>query len=118
MSRFRARRRCPDPGPSDKRPGGYPSPRWPLVSCAPVHLLYVDESGKSGLRDRAQPFYVLGGLIVHDQQWLAMEQDLNARIDVLVPPPRPNTWELHMVEIQNGKGHFKGMPRATCRATR
>jgi hypothetical protein len=76
-----------------------------------VYFLYVDESGKSGLRDPVQPFFVLGGLAVHESTWLAMEKDLNARIDAIVPPPRPHDWELHMTEIVNGKGHFKGLPR-------
>ena len=73
-----------------------------------MHLLYVDESGKSGLHDRAQPFYVLGGLAVSEGQWQAMEKDLNARIDQIVPPPRAHRWEIHMVEMIHGKGHFKG----------
>jgi hypothetical protein len=78
-----------------------------------MHLLYLDESGKSGPRDFTQPYYILGGLIVHEDQWVAMEADLNARIDALVPPPRPDNWELHMEHIKQGKGFFKRMPRTT-----
>lgn len=81
-----------------------------------MYFLYVDESGKSGLRDPVQPFHVLGGLAVSDASWLAMEADLNARIDALVPPPRPHQWELHMTDMVNGKSWFKGMPRSTRRA--
>jgi hypothetical protein len=33
-----------------------------------MHLLYLDESGKSGPRDLTQAFYVLGGLIVREDQ--------------------------------------------------
>ena len=68
-----------------------------------MHFLYLDESGKSGKLDYTQPFYVLGGLAVHESVWLAMETDLNARIDALVPPPRDFHWELHMVELFHGK---------------
>lgn len=78
-----------------------------------MHLLYLDESGKSGPRDFTQPYYILGGLVVHESQWVAMEADLNSRIDALVPPPRSFTWELHMLHLYHGKGHFKRMPRAT-----
>jgi hypothetical protein len=78
-----------------------------------MFFLYVDESGKSGLRDPNQPFHVLGGLAVSDSAWLAMEKDLNQRIDALVPPPRPHEWELHMTDMVNAKGWFKGMPRQT-----
>lgn len=76
-----------------------------------MHLLYVDESGKSGLRDPVQPFYVLGGLAIHDSDWHTVERALIAAVDSLVPPPRPPEWEIHMVQIMYGKGHFKGISR-------
>jgi Protein of unknown function (DUF3800) len=76
-----------------------------------MYLLYVDESGKSGLRDPRQPFFVLAGLAVRDSSWLAMESDLNERIDEVVPPPRDDCWELHMTDMEYGKGWFKQMPR-------
>ncbi len=78
-----------------------------------MHLLYVDESGKSGEKDFAQPWYVLGGLVVHESAWQALEGDLNGEIDRIVPPPRPDTWELHMAHIHHRKGFFAGMPTAT-----
>ena len=37
----------------------------PRSYAGPVHLLYLDESGKSGPKDFSQPYYVLGGMIVH-----------------------------------------------------
>ncbi|HEY5373642.1 MAG TPA: DUF3800 domain-containing protein [Polyangiaceae bacterium] len=77
-----------------------------------MFLLYTDESGKSGLRDPRQPWHVLGGVVVHDQRWQAVEVDLMARIDALLPPPRPPKWELHMTDIWNGKRFFAGTPRA------
>jgi hypothetical protein len=76
-----------------------------------VYFLCVDESGKSGLNDPAQPYHVLGGLIVGESPWRAMEADLNGRIDAIVSPPRPHTWELHMTDMVNGKGIFKSMRR-------
>ncbi len=78
-----------------------------------MHLLYVDESGKSGIFDRSQPFYVLGGLVVHETDWQGIERALNARIDDLVPPPRADDWELHMSLLYHAKGQFKGMPPET-----
>jgi hypothetical protein len=78
-----------------------------------LYFLYVDESGKSGLDDPQQPFFVLGGLAMHESIWAVMESDLNARIDALVPPPRPHRWELHMADMAYGKGWFKGMSRDT-----
>jgi hypothetical protein len=79
-----------------------------------VHLLYIDEAGKSGARDFTQPYYVLGGMIVHESKWQAIEADLNARIDALVPRgERDHMWELHMAYLFHGKAQFKRMPRAT-----
>ena len=74
-------------------------------------MLYIDESGKSGFKDPYQPYFVLGGLVVHDSTWQALEADLNDRIDALVPPPRSHDWELHMTHMMNGKGFFKHMSR-------
>jgi hypothetical protein len=78
-----------------------------------VHLLYVDESGKSGAKDFSQAFYVLGGMIVREEQWLAMEASLNARIDALVPPPREDDWKIRGVDLHHGKGSFKHTDRTT-----
>jgi hypothetical protein len=75
-----------------------------------VHLLYLDESGKSGPKDFTQPWYVLGGLVVPEDGWQAVEADLNARIDAIVPPPRSDSWELHMSQLYHRKGPFAGMP--------
>jgi Protein of unknown function (DUF3800) len=50
-----------------------------------MFVLYVDESGKSGLEDLAQPYYILGGLIVDDAAIQKIESDPMARIDGLVP---------------------------------
>jgi hypothetical protein len=78
-----------------------------------VYVLYVDESGRSGLLDPNQPFHILGGLAFHDSEWKAIERTLIARVDALVPPPRPPDWEIHMAHIFHGKGHFRGMSRTT-----
>jgi hypothetical protein len=74
-----------------------------------VHLLYVDESGKSGPRDFTQPWYVLGGLILPEKKWTAVERDLNEAIEAVVPSPRPDDWELHMSLIAHRKKHFSAM---------
>lgn len=97
-------------------PGGLAAASSNLNIVREVYLLYCDESGKSGLRDLSQPFHVLGGLIVHDSNWLGVEQELNARIDALVPPPRDHKWELHMTDMVNSKGmvrrHASTYPRS------
>jgi hypothetical protein len=74
-----------------------------------VHLLYLDESGKSGATDFTQPWYVLGGLIIPEEKWKAVEGDLNSAIDEVVPSPRPDDWELHMSLIAHRKKYFSQM---------
>lgn len=77
-----------------------------------MHPLYVDESGKSGPADYAQPWYVLGGLILPEEKWKAVERDLNEVIEAVVPSPRPDDWELHMSLIAHRKKHFSQMSEA------
>jgi hypothetical protein len=74
-----------------------------------MHLLYVDESGKSGPKDYTQPWYVLGGLILPEEKWTTVERDLNEAIESVVPAPRPDDWELHMTLIAHRKKHFSSM---------
>lgn len=76
-----------------------------------MYVLYVDESGRSGLHDPIQPFHILGGVAFHDSEWKAIERDLMACVDLLVPGPRPPDWELHMAHIYHGKGYFRPMSR-------
>jgi hypothetical protein len=77
-----------------------------------VFLLYVDESGKSGRNDPQQPFFVLAGVVVKNEDWRAIERGFDRAIEAIVPRPgRPAGWELHMADIEYGKGHFKGVPR-------
>lgn len=78
----------------------------------PMELLYLDESGKSGPTDYTQPWYVLGGLILPEDKWQEAESDLNAAIDEIVKPPRPDDWELHMTLIAHRKKHFAQMSAA------
>lgn len=52
-----------------------------------MHLVYFDESGNSGnnLNDSDQPIFVLGGLIVPEADWQAVEQDLEASLSKHFP---------------------------------
>jgi len=77
-----------------------------------VHLLYLDESGKSGPGDRHQPWYVLGGVIVHESAWRGIGEELGREVDRIFPPPRDDRWEIHMADIHHRKRFFKGAPKA------
>ena len=81
-----------------------------------MSVLYVDESGKSGLRDPVQPLHVLGGLAVSDSVWLANGTGPERTDRCAGAAAAADYWELHMTEMWNGKGIFKPMPRSSRRA--
>jgi hypothetical protein len=77
-----------------------------------MHFIYLDESGNTGnnLNDSAQPIFVLGALIVPEEKWLKLEEELTAAIDRSFPPPRPHDFEVHATEIINPRGYFRSFP--------
>jgi hypothetical protein len=88
----------------------------PDVHCQRLYILYLDESGKSGLKDPVQPYFVLGGVIVKHEDWRAIETYFERALEPIVPRTlRPVGWELHMVDIEYGKGYCTQVPRATRR---
>lgn len=72
-----------------------------------MHLIYLDESGNSGnnLTDPQQPIFVLGALLVPEQKWKRIENDLIQVIEGFVP----DNFEAHASEIRSGRGIYKGM---------
>lgn len=77
-----------------------------------MHFIYLDESGNTGnnLGDTAQPIFVLGALIVPENKWLKLEEELTAAIDQNFPAPRPDNFEIHATEIINPRGYFRAFP--------
>jgi hypothetical protein len=48
-----------------------------------MYLLYVDESGDSGLNDSPSPFFVLSGFVVHELKWKeTIEAIIKFRMDL------------------------------------
>jgi hypothetical protein len=87
--------------------------RAALECASTVFLLYVDESGKSGLSDPTQPYFVLAGVVVKNEDWRAIETAFDKALEGITPrAKRPAGWELHMTDIMNGKGHFAGTRRS------
>jgi hypothetical protein len=75
-----------------------------------MEILYVDESGKSGLADPRQPYFVLAGLAVDEGDWRNIEAALNNATDAVVPiATRPPRWELHASEIIAKSGPFHSL---------
>ena len=76
-----------------------------------MHLVYFDESGNSGnnLNDSDQPIFVLGGLIIPEQDWQAVERDLEASLAKHFPALAESAAEIHADDLRGSRGHFKGV---------
>lgn len=74
-----------------------------------MHLIYLDESGNTGLdlNNTHQPVFVLGALLVPEECWLKLETDLTALVERSFPVPRPDDFELHATELINPRGYFR-----------
>ena len=79
-----------------------------------MHIVYFDESGNTGnnLSDAQQPVFMLCALVVAEERWIQIEQDLYAETEKLFPSPRPSKFEIHAANLANGKGQFRSMSLA------
>jgi hypothetical protein len=69
-----------------------------------MKLIYIDDSGNTGkkLDDEKQPIFVLGGVVVDENDWHAVDHaisELKSKYDI--------EEEIHAIDIMNGKGCFK-----------
>lgn len=74
-----------------------------------MHLVYVDESGNTGLNlhDTQQPVFVLAALIVPEIAWQSLEIDLEASLTKHCP--QLSGGEVHATDLRTGHGHFRGL---------
>ncbi len=74
-----------------------------------MYLVYLDESGNSGLNlaDPAQPIFVLAALVVPEEIWIPLENDLMGAVEKFFPSPRPEKFEIHAKAIRNGENYFR-----------
>ncbi len=78
-----------------------------------MYLIYIDESGNSGLNlsDPAQPLFALCAMMLPEDRWQPLEQDLKAVLDRRVPDwATREKFEVHASDIRRGDGHFQGIP--------
>jgi len=81
-----------------------------------MHFFYLDETGCNGadLNPVQEPVFVLGGVSVKDQGWVATTEAIEAIIrNYFAPDPIPLAFELHAHELlsPNGEGPFAGHDR-------
>lgn len=82
-----------------------------------MHFFYLDETGCNGadLNAGQEPIFVLGGVSVKDQGWVATTEAFEAIIEnYFNPDPVPVNFELHAHELLSpkGEGPFFGHDRA------
>ncbi len=82
-----------------------------------MHFYYLDETGCSGadLTPGQEPIFVLGGISVKDQGWVATTEMFESTVRAYFDPnPVPEEFELHAHELlsPNGEGPFEGHNRA------
>lgn len=81
-----------------------------------MHFFYLDETGCNGadLNTGQEPIFVLGGVSVKDQGWVATTEAAETIIrNYYAPAPIPDGFELHAHELlsPNGEGPFAGHDR-------
>jgi hypothetical protein len=77
-----------------------------------MHLVYLDESGNSGLNlsDPQQPVFCLCAMIVAENQWQSLEAELKSVLDARFPAWRKiDGFEIHGADLRTGRGQFAGM---------
>lgn len=77
-----------------------------------MHLIYLDESGNTGLRldDADQPVFVLCAMVVAEDRWQSLEAGLRSVLDEKIPTWRndPN-FEIHASHLRSARGFFSRM---------
>lgn len=81
-----------------------------------MHFFYLDETGCNGadLNVDQEPIFVLGGIAVKDQGWVATTEAIRDKVATyFAPDPVPEGFELHAHQLlsPNGDGPFAGHDR-------
>lgn len=75
-----------------------------------MFIAYVDESGDSGYSQNSPPFYILGALIVHEDQWNNFHRSAETFLEEVKQKycRKPfKVQELHFKEFQNGQSGWQ-----------
>ncbi len=74
-------------------------------------LVYVDESGDTGLNlsDPQQPVFVLGAILIAQEQWKSIEKQFRKIMTASLPGYEEEEFELHTMDLVARKGPFKNL---------
>ncbi|MBE0537633.1 MAG: DUF3800 domain-containing protein [Phycisphaerae bacterium] len=76
-----------------------------------MNLVYVDESGNTGLnlRDAQQPIFVLAALVLKSTDWFAMEEQFYHILGDYFQADQLSAIEIHATDVKAGRKAFKGI---------
>lgn len=82
-----------------------------------MYISYVDDSGSgtSEADDKNCPFLVMGGPIIEEGKYLAMESALSSALKDLVPEEEWDDFEFHASNMFHGKPPFDRLGAEKCR---
>jgi hypothetical protein len=77
-----------------------------------MNLVYVDESGNTGLnlKDSQQPVFILAAMIVLEHAWFILERDFFRTARGLFGADLAYPFEIHATDLKSGRRFFKDLP--------
>lgn len=77
-----------------------------------MNLVYIDESGNTGLnlKDPQQPVFILAAMIVPENKWFAIEKEFFEIARDFFGEQLPDPFEIHATDLKSGRSLFKNMP--------
>ena len=74
-----------------------------------MYICYLDESGDPGVR--GSEYLLLGAAALFEGRWRYMREDIDRLIQKHFTTSTVRPAEIHMVELRQGKGNFRGLSR-------
>lgn len=76
-----------------------------------MNLIYLDESGNTGLnlKDKQQPVFLLAAIVIHSSKWFTMEKEFNSIMREFFGDRLPE--ELHAIDLRSRRKEFGGLPQ-------
>jgi hypothetical protein len=80
-----------------------------------MNLVYVDESGNTGLnlKDSQQPVFILAAMIVPEREWFTLEENFFRIARSLLGDDLSYPFEIHATDLKSGRRLFKTMALET-----
>jgi hypothetical protein len=79
-----------------------------------MNLVYIDESGNTGLNlnDIQQPVFLLAAMIVDESKWFLLEKGYYDVAKECFGEPLPAKFEIHAQDLKSRRGMFEGLSLA------